>query len=204
MVVCLHDLAAPDSSVVLVTYTSVITNADGSVSTNTGVSSSALPTNLANADSSDGGISSTGKTLAIVGGVIGGVVLIGAIVFIVWKLSQRRFADLDDTVNEIKWPELNPDGQTVSSHAATLNPLATRRTGGAGIEMKGDGTDSEWDDAASVNRFAAVSSGDVVYGGPGAGASYNYMPVGYGASPSMPRPPQYCESGSFICYRPSC
>ncbi|GAA6059700.1 hypothetical protein JCM10212_000228 [Sporobolomyces blumeae] len=40
--------------------------------------------------------------------------------------------------DEIKWPELEPAGQTVSKGFGTLNPSRTRRTGRAGVEMEGD------------------------------------------------------------------
>lgn len=74
----------------------------------------------------------------------GVVLLIGAIL-ILWRCTQRRFDNLDQDVDEIKWPELQPDGQTVSAGLSTLNPAATRRTGRAGIEMEKD-EGSEWGD----------------------------------------------------------
>lgn len=127
------------ATVVFSTYTSLFTNTDGSVSTHTGVTSSAsaLPSS---GSSNSGSSSSTGKTWGIVGGVVGGVAVLGAIIFIVYRLSQRRFSNLDDEGEDIKWPELQPDGQEISASTSTLNPLGTRRTGGAGVEM-GDGSE---------------------------------------------------------------
>ncbi|ORY84682.1 hypothetical protein BCR35DRAFT_303000 [Leucosporidium creatinivorum] len=131
--------SAASSTVVFSTYTSLFTNTDGSVSTHTGVTSSAsaLPSS---GSSNSGSSSSTGKTWGIVGGVVGGVAVLGAIIFIVYRLSQRRFSNLDDDAEDIKWPELQPDGQEISASTSTLNPLGTRRTGGAGVEM-GDGSE---------------------------------------------------------------
>ena len=121
------------------------------------------------AKNDDGGSGPSGKTWGIIGGVVGvshrrfrlsrrvvadrsssltgfqGVaVLIGAIL-VIWRCTQRRFDNLDGDVDEIKWPELQPDGQTVSAGLSTLNPAATRRTGGAGFEMEKDDA-SEWGD----------------------------------------------------------
>lgn len=63
----------------------------------------------------------------------------------IYRMTQRRFSNLDENLDEIKWPELQPDGQTVSAGLSTLNPAATRRTGGAGFEMEKDDA-SEWGD----------------------------------------------------------
>ncbi|GAA5841551.1 hypothetical protein JCM3766R1_003984 [Sporobolomyces carnicolor] len=128
------------ASQIIVTITSIVTNADGSHSTMVSQSASAVA-----AKQNDSGSGPSGKTWGIIGGVVGGVaVLIGAIL-IFWRCTQRRFDNLDDHMDEIKWPELQPDGQNVSAGLSTLNPAATRRTGRAGIEMeKDDG--SEWGD----------------------------------------------------------
>jgi hypothetical protein len=56
-------------------------------------------------------------------------------------MTQRRFSNLDDNLDEIKWPELQPDGQQISNSTSTLKPLDTHRTGGAGIGDDGD----DWD-----------------------------------------------------------
>lgn len=79
-----------------------------------------------------------------------------AAIYLVYRLSQRRFSNLDDGDMDIKWPELNPEGQEVSASTSTLNPLGTRRTGGAGVDM-GDG-DSEFPDEMS-QRGGLASSG---------------------------------------------
>lgn len=89
------------------------------------------------ADSSDSS-SNTGRTWGIVGGVVGGVVLVVAIVFVVWRLTQRRFSSLDEVEDDIKWPELNPEGTETS----TINPLGTHPTGRAGVGDDGDDNES--------------------------------------------------------------
>jgi len=114
-----------------------ITNSDGSVSTGTSASVGTA-TQTAAASNKSSSSSSTGKTWGIVGGVAGGVVALAAIVFIAYKCSQRRFSSLDDDDANIKWPELQRDGET-------LNPSATHRTGGAGIEMGERRGSDEWD-----------------------------------------------------------
>ncbi|GAA5921152.1 hypothetical protein JCM1841_001174, partial [Sporobolomyces salmonicolor] len=128
-------------SAVIVTITSILTNADGSHSTVLSASSSAVP--ASSGDSS--GVS--GKTWGIIGGVVGGVAVVIGALLLVWRCTQRRFSDLDHNIDEIKWPELQPDGQTVSTGLSTLNPQGTRRTGGAGFEMEKDREEgSEWGD----------------------------------------------------------
>lgn len=74
------------------TFTSTFTNADGSVGTSTGthVTQSAVPVK------NNSGSSSTGKTWGIIGGVVGGVVLVAGIVFVAYRLTQRRFSSLDN------------------------------------------------------------------------------------------------------------
>ncbi|GAA5888007.1 hypothetical protein JCM5296_001532 [Sporobolomyces johnsonii] len=121
-----------------VTFTSTFTNSDGSVGVSTGTTMTPSAVPIKNNTSS----SSTGKTWGIIGGVVGGVVVVGALVFIVYRMTQRRFSSIDDAELEIKWPELQPDGQTISTNTSTLKPLDTHRTGGAGIGDEG----SEWDD----------------------------------------------------------
>lgn len=77
--------------------------------------------------------SSTGKTWAIVGGSVGGAVVLAGLIFIVLRCRHKRFSDNDG--EDLRWPELQPQGQTVSAQASTLNPLGTRPTGRAGVEM---------------------------------------------------------------------
>jgi hypothetical protein len=119
------------------------------LSTQTSVSASAsgLPGNKA-ADN-NGGSSNTGRTWGIVGGVAGGVVLIALIVWVVYRCTQRRFNELDNVNDEIKWPELQPDGQEVSASTSTINPLGTHPTGKAGVG----------DDDGSEDGHAAIATG---------------------------------------------
>ncbi|GAA6063731.1 hypothetical protein JCM10212_001632 [Sporobolomyces blumeae] len=124
-------------STVLVTFTSTFTNPNGSVGTSTGTTASASAVPIKQNDSSH-----AGRTWGIVGGVVGGVIVVAALAFVVYRCTQRRFGDLDDDA-AIRWPELQPDGQTVSTNTSTLKPLDTHRTGGAGIGDDGD----EWDDS---------------------------------------------------------
>lgn len=70
-----------------------------------------------------------------------GIVAVLAGAYVIYRMTQRRFSNLDENLDEIKWPELQPDGQTVSTNTSTLKPLDTHRTGGAGIGDDGD----EWD-----------------------------------------------------------
>lgn len=176
------------------TFTSTFTNADGSVGTSTGTLQSATAVPIKQNNSSN-----AGKVWGIVGGVVGvslatscgrktsssrhatrkdspplslptqGVVaiLIGA--FVVYRLTQRRFSDLDDHVDEIKWPELQPDGQTVSTATSTLKPLDTHRTGGAGIGDDGD--EDDWD---SSEPFMAAQASASAGAGAGAGGDRRY------------------------------
>lgn len=90
--------------------------------------------------------------------------LIVALVFLVWRLSQRRFSESDETEDEIKWPELQPEGQTIAAGASTLNPLGTRRTGGAGIEM-GERDHSEWGGDDEDRSFGSSGGMQQVGGG---------------------------------------
>ncbi|KAM0791928.1 hypothetical protein ACM66B_004182 [Microbotryomycetes sp. NB124-2] len=137
-------------SAVVVTITSLRTNSDGSTRTMTSMSSSMLVPSSASGSSSS---SNTGRTWGIVGGSVGGAVVLAAALFILWRCTQRRFSDLDNHDGDIKWPELQPDGQEVISGLATINPQKTRRTGGAGV-MDDDEDEDEWDEKmhnSSVN-----------------------------------------------------
>ncbi|BGP19211.1 hypothetical protein JCM10213_002093 [Rhodosporidiobolus nylandii] len=150
--------AAASSSItnVEVTFTSTFTNSDGSVGTSTGtmMTPSAVPVK------NNTGGSSTGKTWGIVGGVVGGAILVGALVFVVYRMTQRRFSSLDnDDLEEIKWPELQQDGGLISANTSTLKPLETHRTGGAGI---GDDDD---DGASAYGGPRASGGGDMGAGG---------------------------------------
>lgn len=152
------------------TFLSTYTNADGSVGTSTGVTTSASVVPL---QASSSGSSSTGKTWGIVGGVVGGVVLVSALVFLAYRLTRRRFASLDDgdEMDEIKWPDLLPDGQEISAATTTLMPLQTHRTGGAGV-----GDDDDQDGGGM--RY---SDGDLS-GLRGSGEGFAFGPAGPGAA----------------------
>lgn len=123
------------------TYVSVFTDGSGRLSTQTSVSSSssALP-GYKSADNGGSSSSNTGRTWGIVGGVAGGVILVTLIIWVIYRCTQRRFEALDDVHDDIKWPELQPDGQEVSASTSTINPLGTRPTGKAGV---GDDDGSE-------------------------------------------------------------
>ena len=86
-----------------------------------------------------------------------GIVVLAAILFIIWRCTQRRFSEIEDGRDEIKWPELQPDGQNVSAATSTLNPMGTRRTGGAGMEMgergeREDREESQWGDGEMASQ----------------------------------------------------
>ncbi|GAA6022015.1 hypothetical protein JCM10207_002407 [Rhodosporidiobolus poonsookiae] len=165
--------SASSQSQVIVTITSIATNADGSESTMLSSSASAV----ADKSGSGGGGGPSGKTWGIIGGVVGGVVVIAGLVLVIWRMTQRRFSDLDHHNEEIKWPELQPDGQTVSPGLTTLNPQGTRRTGGAGIEMEKDRFDgddgSEWGEGSP-----RVGGGAGLTHGPN-GSEFFDQPGGY-------------------------
>ncbi|GAA6033265.1 hypothetical protein JCM8097_003024 [Rhodosporidiobolus ruineniae] len=131
---------APSSTIssVEITFTSLFTNSDGSVSTSTGTTQT--PTAVPIKQNNSG--SSKGKTWGIIGGVVGGVVVVAAIVFVVYRMTQRRFSSLDDE-DAIVWPELQQDGGLISANTSTLKPLETRARDGHGVGDDGDGA-SEW------------------------------------------------------------
>lgn len=115
-----------------------------------------------------------------------GIAVLVAVIFVVWRCTQKRFDSLDDDVEEFKWPELQPDGQTISAQASTLNPLGTRRTGGAGVEM-GDHDDEAWGGHSrteSMNTYENLPEG---YGAPaGAGGGYCASPLSRCPNPGSP------------------
>ncbi|GAA5895820.1 hypothetical protein JCM8208_005096 [Rhodotorula glutinis] len=176
------------ASTIIVTLTSVLTNADGSESTMTHESASAVPV-APKENSSAGGPS--GKTWGIIGGVVGGIALLAALLYVGYRLTQRRFSNLDADGDDIRWPELQPDG---GANLATLNPQGTRRTGGAGFAMEKDrdDDDDEFDDegddeldrkgaGATGGEWAAAEGSPRVGAGVGAGAGGHYG-LGHNAS----------------------
>jgi hypothetical protein len=103
---------------------------------------------------------------------IQGVIVVAAIVFVVFRMTQRRFSSLDSSADELRWPELAEDG-LVSGNTSTLKPLDTHRTGGAGIGDDGEG--SQWGGDMGTGS---------IYGGDGAGHGRNPSQgtlLGYGA-----------------------
>ncbi|KAG8690827.1 hypothetical protein FRC08_010345 [Ceratobasidium sp. 394] len=98
-------------------------------------------------------------------GVTGGIAVLIVVLLIVWKLTNKRFSDLEDTGDDaIKWPELNKD-------SAAMTPLPARPTGRSGVET------SALDDFDS--QSAAHSTADLT--------GTHYQPYsddpGYGARP---------------------
>ncbi|GAA5847221.1 hypothetical protein JCM9279_006141 [Rhodotorula babjevae] len=165
------------ASTIIVTLTSVLTNADGSESTMTHESASAVP--VAPKENSSGG-GPSGKTWGIIGGVVGGIAALAALLYVGYRLTQRRFSNLDADGDDIRWPELQPDG---GANLATLNPQGTRRTGGAGFAMEKDDDESDDDDGDELDRKGAGAAGGEwaagegsprVGAGVGAGAGGHY------------------------------
>ncbi|OAV94102.1 hypothetical protein, variant [Puccinia triticina 1-1 BBBD Race 1] len=130
-------LSQPASSIVIVTLTR--TGADGQIYTSLTSTYSPLarPSSTPNNNGSASGSSS--NTWAIIGGIVGGLAGIAAVVFIVFRCTQRRFSDLDDEDVAIKWPELVNRAEDPS----TLNPLAARPGVGHGIGEDDDQTDEK-------------------------------------------------------------
>lgn len=149
-------IAIAGTSLVTLTYRSTFTNADGSIGTSTGILTSASVVPIQN----NSGSSNTAKTWGIVGGVVGGVAVVTALVFLIYRMTQRRFSSLDgDDIDDIKWPDLLPDGQEISSTTSTLKPLDTHRTNGAGVGDDG------------MTEYGGGGGGDIGFsGGPGRGS----------------------------------
>lgn len=89
--------------------------------------------------------------------------VVTALVFLIYRMTQRRFSSLDgDDIDDIKWPDLLPDGQEISSTTSTLKPLNTHRTNGAGVG----------DDGMTEYGGGGGGGGDIGFGGgPGGGGS---------------------------------
>ncbi|KAH8924616.1 hypothetical protein BT69DRAFT_61675 [Atractiella rhizophila] len=95
----------------------------------TGVPGTPVPQDGEGNGGKGGGSSS--KTWIIIGAVVGGVVVLAGALLLIFRLSQKRFSNLDDDDGgAIKWPELIRDGDS-----STLNPMVARRREGAGVEM---------------------------------------------------------------------
>lgn len=206
----------------VVVVTAVVTNSNGVVTTST---SSSLSTSSATSTSTSSSSSSTShaKTWGIVGGCAGGAVALIGILFIAYRLSQRRFSNLDHAggQDEIKWPQLQMEGQMVAAGASTLRPMGTRRTGGAGV---GDDEDdrSEWhSDQGHMRSTEHLNEqyahlyqdgymvGNDVYAGrppptPSVSGESSYGTVGAASMPAFPPAAATSPSGShYPDYPPS-
>lgn len=89
---------------------------------------------------------------------MGGVALIGVLIFLYMKFGGRRFSEYQDDDADIKWPELKAD-----ENAAAMQPLPARRTGGAGFDM-GDESDNghEGGDAHSMTEYGAKAHDSMI------------------------------------------
>ncbi|QRV89675.1 transmembrane protein [Ceratobasidium sp. AG-Ba] len=148
------------TSVVLVTYSAV----------------SATPT--AGSDDKKGGMT-TGTTvgLAVTGSIAGLIIIL----LIVWKLTGKRFSDLEDSDdNAIKWPELNKD-------SAAMTPLPARPTGRSGVETNAL---DDFDSRSATQSTANLTDGPYQQpysDDPGYGARPQYYDP-YGGVPGTARP----------------
>lgn len=111
-----------------------------------------------------------------------GVALLAAALYVGFRLTQRRFSNLDSGGDDIRWPELQPDGL---NNLTTLNPQGTRRTGGAGFAMEKDrDDDDDEDDDGELDRKGAGGMGGEwsVEGSPRIGAGVGTYGMGHNAS----------------------
>ncbi|PWN45190.1 hypothetical protein IE81DRAFT_207394 [Ceraceosorus guamensis] len=123
------------------------TNALGETLTLTStIANTPTPTNTSDANKDEG---DTNHTPLIIGvSVVGGVALLGALVFLYMKFGGKRFSDFNDDDADIKWPELKHDGDS-----AAMQPLPARRTGGAGFDMGGESDVGHDDDGRSMREY---------------------------------------------------
>lgn len=166
------------SSVIYLTITA--TGSDGNIYTSVSSTASAVPVQTGLSSGGGGGGSSSGGTWAIIGGVVGGLAALAAVIFIVFRCTQRRFSELDDEDVAIKWPEL----VNRADDSSTLNPLAARQAAGHGIGDDGD------DEKPSVSPHQGLYSDhsyapDLSRGNTGqstmfSNGSYQGGPGGYG------------------------
>lgn len=114
-----------------------------------------------------------------------------------WRCTQRRFGELDHSHEDIKWPELQPDGQEVSTGLSVLNPQGTRRTGRAGVGDDED-DDEDWDDEKPSFGSEATSG---LAGRGMAGPGYEQQQAHYGEIPyhgGGGAQGQYCKCASDV------
>lgn len=115
------------------------------------------------------GNSHTGLIVGV--SVVGGLALIGALIFLWMKFGGRRFSDYQDEDTDIKWPELKADGES-----AAMQPLPARRTGGAGFDMGNEFEEMRDTDGQSMaeygtnGRDSMMDSSTALNTGVGAGA----------------------------------
>lgn len=133
-----------------------VTVTSPSDNTSTPSSSSATPSNTSGGDANSSNTSvGTGTIIGL--SVAGGIAALGAIAFIIWKLTRKRFSEFDADGEEIKWPELGPE-----SHA-----LPTRPTGRVGVDDDGyddarmDGAGRHMSNYAASSSIGEVSTGDL-------------------------------------------
>ncbi|KAG9097501.1 hypothetical protein FRC06_007479 [Ceratobasidium sp. 370] len=113
--------------------------------------------------------------------VTGSIAVLIIILLIVWKLTNKRFSDLDDIGDDaIKWPELNKD-------SAAMTPLPARPTGRSGVETTAlDDFDAQSSAAHSTADLTGTHyqpySDD-----PGYGTRPQYYDP-YGGAPGVARP----------------
>jgi hypothetical protein len=149
----------------------VATTTDASGSTIIVTSYATAPTTSATTASSDSdSTTSSNHTPLIIGvSVVGGVALLGGLIFFLTRFIGKR-SGFDDDNADIKWPEL----KHAEGDVAAMQPLPARRTGGAGFDM-GD----EFEDTASVMGTeigAGAAAGGVAgsaYGGSKARDSFS-------------------------------
>ncbi|PWN35182.1 uncharacterized protein FA14DRAFT_154606 [Meira miltonrushii] len=118
-------------------------------------SSSAAPAPAQTSGSSQDNSGSSHTGLIVGVSVVGGVAILGALIFLYMKFGGRRFSDYDNDDADIKWPELKTD-----ENAAAMQPLPARRTGGAGFDM---GEDS--DHGHDMNNLGGDAHSMTEYGG---------------------------------------
>lgn len=168
--------AATSTAADLTSYATVLETASAS---------GANATSTATSKSEDTSGLSTGAIVGI--SVVAGVAVLGLILFIVWKMKQKRFSsfDDDDDVDGIKWPELNRHGES-----AMNLPLPAKPTGGHGFEtnalergrtdLDGNMLDDEYDDYNyPVSHAASVHDASPYYSeSPPLGGNMSYSNTG--------------------------
>ncbi|KAG0151877.1 hypothetical protein CROQUDRAFT_402416 [Cronartium quercuum f. sp. fusiforme G11] len=170
------------SSIIYVTITA--TGRDGNVYTSVSSHASAIPmaTGLSGSSGSGGGGSPSGSTWAIIGGVVGGLAALAAVIFIVFRCTQRRFSELDDEDVAIKWPEL----VNRADDSSTLNPLAARQAAGHGVGD--DGEEEKPGMSPGQGPYSdTLHRGDTVQSTLYSNGSYGAGPGAYGEHPG------YCK-----------